>query len=81
MNMLAECPSCGASVKVTNQVKMGEIIKCTLCKTDLEVIWLDPLELDLIYEPDEEGSDDFDFEDSDDYGDDDFDYGDEEDDY
>ena len=74
MNMLAECPSCGASVKVTSSVKLGEIIKCTLCKTDLEVIWLDPLELDLVYEPDEE-LDDFDYDDSDD----DFDYDDYED--
>lgn len=75
MNMLAECPSCGASVKVTSNVKLGEIIKCALCKTDLEVIWLDPLELDLVYEPDEE-LDDFDYDDSDD---DDFNYDDYED--
>jgi alpha-aminoadipate carrier protein LysW len=70
MNMLIDCPSCGSSVKVQTNVKLGEIFVCDSCSTDLEVVWLDPIELDVVYEPDD---DDF-FDDDYDYDEDDSDY-------
>jgi lysine biosynthesis protein LysW len=63
MNALVECPSCEVPVKVENNVKLGETVICPACKANLEVVWLDPVELDVFY-------DDFD---DDDYSDDDFD--------
>lgn len=35
--MNAKCPSCGAKVKLENDVVTGEIIECTSCGEELEV--------------------------------------------
>ncbi len=74
MDILAECPSCSASVKITPGVKMGEIIKCGVCKTDLEIIWLDPVELDFVYDPEDVDFDDSDDGDTDYYDSEEYDY-------
>lgn len=40
------CPSCGAQVSVKGTPKIGVHVTCKSCDTELEVVWLDPLELD-----------------------------------
>jgi len=42
----AECPVCAADVEVQDDVMMGEILVCPECGTDLEVVSLDPLQID-----------------------------------
>ncbi|HSF81757.1 MAG TPA: hypothetical protein VLA49_11015 [Anaerolineales bacterium] len=60
----AECPSCGYLINMGSNTKMGQRLKCPSCRTELEVTWLDPLELDWIYDDDDE-----DYEDEEDYDD------------
>ncbi len=42
----AVCPSCGAQVSVKGTPKIGMSVTCKSCDTELEIVWLDPLELD-----------------------------------
>jgi alpha-aminoadipate carrier protein LysW len=60
---LAECISCGAEIKFSAKPKMGALVTCPDCTAELEVVWLDPVELDWPYE---EG----DYDDDEDYYDD-----------
>jgi alpha-aminoadipate carrier protein LysW len=43
----AECLECGAEMGVVDDVMQGEILTCTDCGAELEVIALEPLTLDL----------------------------------
>ena len=43
----AFCPECGRSIKVGTRLVEGQLIQCTACRAGLEVISLQPLELDL----------------------------------
>lgn len=49
------CPSCGVVITGNNR-RMGAIITCLTCDTELEVISLDPFEVDfpIDYYDDEE---------------------------
>lgn len=58
-----ECISCGHQIPIKGEVKMGMMITCSRCKAELEVVWLDPIELDWPFE-------DYDEDDDDDYYDD-----------
>jgi alpha-aminoadipate carrier protein LysW len=56
---LAVCPECEAEIHVDEDVDKGEIIQCVECETRLEVVGLDPIELDIAPEvEDEEAYDD-----------------------
>ncbi|MCL4862106.1 MAG: lysine biosynthesis protein LysW [Caldilineaceae bacterium] len=50
---VAECPECFAEVELTN-VMQNEITQCAECGAELEVISLDPLELALAPEEEED---------------------------
>jgi len=50
----AECPQCGKEVSVGSNPVIGKVLVCPHCKTDLEVVWLDPVELDFPYTEDED---------------------------
>ena len=54
------CPECDADVHVDLDTDKGEIVSCEECGTDLEVVGLDPVELDIVEEEryDEEEDDD-----------------------
>ncbi len=39
---MAECSMCGATVKLSGDVVKGEIIECSDCGTELEVVDLEP---------------------------------------
>ena len=57
------CPECEADVHVDTDADKGDIVSCEECGTDLEIVGLDPVELDIV-EDDEE---DFDEDDEEDY--------------
>jgi len=58
----AVCPECDEEVYVDADSEQGDTVTCDECGSELEVVGLDPIELDLY-----EGGDDFDddFEDED----------------
>ena len=58
----AECPSCGGNVNVGHKPLIGQRFICQACKTELQVTWLDPVELDW---PFDEDDDDDDYDDDD----------------
>ena len=54
------CPECDADVHVDLDVDKGELVDCEECGVQLEVVGLDPVELDIV---EEESLDDDDDED------------------
>lgn len=69
----ANCPDCDNRITLEVKPEKGMRITCPFCGADLEVIGLDPVELDWYYsELDDDGWDDYD-DDDDDGSDDDWD--------
>ena len=54
----AICPECDEEVYVDADSEQGDVVSCDECGADLEVVGLDPIELDL-YEGGEDLDDDF----------------------
>ena len=50
----APCPECEAPVTLGDDVIKGELVVCPDCGAELEVISVDPLELDLAPEEEED---------------------------
>ncbi|MCI0485500.1 MAG: lysine biosynthesis protein LysW [Blastocatellia bacterium] len=48
------CPECDAEVQVDEDTDKGDIVECHECGAVLEVVGLDPIELDLAMEDEEE---------------------------
>ena len=46
------CPECDADVHVDTDSDKGDTVACEECGTELEVVGLDPLELDIVEEED-----------------------------
>jgi len=46
------CPECDANVHVDTDSDKGDVVSCEECGTDLEVVGLDPVELDIVEEAD-----------------------------
>ena len=57
------CPECEADVHVDTDADKGDIVSCEECSTDLEIVGLDPVELDIV----EDDEDDLDEDDEEDY--------------
>lgn len=56
------CPECDADVHVDMDTDKGETVSCEECGAALEVVGLDPVELDIVEEEDlddDEDEDDF----------------------
>jgi alpha-aminoadipate/glutamate carrier protein LysW len=49
------CPECSEDVYVDADSEQGDVVSCDECGTDLEIVGLDPVELDIH----EDGDDDF----------------------
>lgn len=47
---LIECVECGEETAVTGEARIGKQVMCLNCGTWMEVISLDPVEVDWIYE-------------------------------
>ena len=52
--MTAECPECSAEVKLGAKVVKGEIVVCPDCAAELEVTSVDPPELALAPQEEED---------------------------
>jgi alpha-aminoadipate carrier protein LysW len=52
------CPECDADVHVDTDVDKGEVVDCEECGVQLEVVGLDPVELDLVEEDSLDDDDD-----------------------
>jgi len=48
------CPECEADVHVETDADKGDTILCEECGTELEVVGLDPVELDIVEDDDED---------------------------
>jgi alpha-aminoadipate carrier protein LysW len=48
------CPECDAAVAVPEQVRLSEIVECPDCRSELEIITLDPVMLALAPEVEED---------------------------
>ena len=46
MQRSATCPVCDAVIELADDTVLGELLTCPECGSELEVINLDPLELD-----------------------------------
>ncbi len=57
------CPECEAEVHVDTDAEKNDVITCEECGADLEVVGLDPVELDIFedesYDDDEEDEDEY----------------------
>ena len=62
---LAECPSCDSHIPVGRPAKMGQIVVCPVCKEQLQVVWLNPVELDWAITDDYDDYEDEDYDDED----------------
>ena len=61
----AACPGCDQNIYLRRSPKMGDMVYCDNCEADLEVVGLNPTELDWPWEEDED-----EFVDDDDWDDD-----------
>lgn len=64
---VAICPSCGEDIKLAGRSKIGQKVTCPYCDAWLEVIEVDPVELDWVYDEEEEEDFDEDWEDLEDW--------------
>jgi alpha-aminoadipate carrier protein LysW len=55
------CPDCDADVHVDTDADKGDVVSCEECGTDLEVVGLDPVELDIVEEDYDEDEDEDEF--------------------
>lgn len=61
---LATCPECDADIHVDEDMDKGDVVHCDECEANLEVVGLDPVELDVASSDDDDYDDD---DDDDDY--------------
>lgn len=48
--VMADCPACNAKINLGYKPKLGQRAVCSACDTELEVVWLEPVELDWPYD-------------------------------
>ncbi|MBX3282575.1 MAG: hypothetical protein KF756_08875 [Acidobacteria bacterium] len=54
----AVCPECHEEVFVDADTEQGDVVNCDECGSDLVVVGLDPIEVDLRSDEDDERDDD-----------------------
>ena len=52
--MYAECASCEAQVFVGKNPRIGQQVTCPSCGDVMEIVWLDPVELDWLIDDDDD---------------------------
>jgi lysine biosynthesis protein LysW len=60
---VAPCPDCGNKINLGSQPQEGQRLTCPNCEADLEVIGLNPLELDWFYNELDEFEGDWEYDD------------------
>jgi alpha-aminoadipate/glutamate carrier protein LysW len=48
-NRLATCPRCQHEFNTSSRLRLGQCVLCPACDAELEVVWLDPIELNWPY--------------------------------
>jgi len=56
------CPECDEEVYVDLDSEQGDIVSCDECGADLEIVGLDPIELDIHENSDDDFNDEEEFE-------------------
>lgn len=51
------CPDCDADVHVDTDSDKGDMVTCDECGTTLEVVGLDPVELDIVDDDEDDAAD------------------------
>ena len=51
---MANCPECEGAIDLADDVEMGEIVVCSDCGAELEVVGVDPIALELAPEVEED---------------------------
>jgi len=51
---VTECVECGAEVDLADDVEVGEIVDCGTCGSELEVVEVDPVVLEVAPELEED---------------------------
>jgi alpha-aminoadipate carrier protein LysW len=67
--MNGKCPYCGARVALSKSARISAIVFCDECDAELEVLSLNPVELDSPLEGDDDYSYSYEYEDEDDFDD------------
>ncbi len=67
----AVCPGCDQNIYFRKTPKLGDIVYCDNCEADLEVVNVNPIELDWPWEEEDEDYEDYEYEDEDEDWDDD----------
>ncbi len=49
---IVNCPECSEEVFVDAESEQGDLVSCDECATELEIVGLDPIELDVYEESD-----------------------------
>lgn len=55
---ITACPECWTEIHVEEEFDKGDILHCEECDEKLEVVGLDPIELDICRDEDEDYEDD-----------------------
>jgi alpha-aminoadipate carrier protein LysW len=45
--MIQTCPACDGKVELPEPARLSEVVECPECSSELEVVSLDPVRLDL----------------------------------
>lgn len=53
----AACPACDNTFSIPGKLHLGQKVLCSSCDAHLQVVWLDPLELDWVDYEEEEDED------------------------
>lgn len=51
----SRCPYCGEKIPIGDRPKIGQYLVCSICDEKVEIVSLDPVVLDLVFDPDGNG--------------------------
>jgi lysine biosynthesis protein LysW len=49
-----DCVDCGETITLSGRVEMGQVVNCVECGATMEVVSLDPVEVDWVYDEPED---------------------------
>ena len=61
------CPNCGIRIEISNTPKIGQQVICKKCRTKSILVWLHPIELDIMDNMISDGEAEFHYDDIHDY--------------
>ena len=52
---MSRCPFCGEKISIGERPRIGQYLLCSICDEKVEIVNLDPIVLDLIYDSGDNG--------------------------